>query len=163
MPSDEKRGGRLFISYSRKNKAEVYALAEALEQAGIEIWIDCEEIEPLGDFPAHIGDGLARCHALVAWYSPEDAQSSYCQKELTAGWICAQRLTRDVLSRILVLCPQDDVTHIALGDVGRQTYLVQPKDAVSQAACITAIRKKLTGLQDNFAALREWEDRKSVV
>jgi hypothetical protein len=99
-------------------------LADALAKAGIEIWIDREEIDPLDDFPARIRNGLARSHALLAWYSPEYAQSSYCQKELTAAWICTQRLTRDVLSRILVLDPDEGVGKCGVLDVrehGRQS------------------------------------------
>src|SRR5207248_74256 len=111
MPGQEKHR-RLFISYSRRNKEQVYAFADALAAAGVEVWIDREEINPLDDFPARIRDGLAQCHALLAWYSPEYAQSSYCQKELTAAWICAQRLTRNILSRILVVNTEDNVVHI---------------------------------------------------
>jgi hypothetical protein len=43
--------GRLFISYSRRNKERVYPLADALAQAGLDIWIDREEIDPLDDSP----------------------------------------------------------------------------------------------------------------
>jgi hypothetical protein len=85
VPGNEQSCGRLFISYSRQNKAEVYPFADALAQAGVDVWIDKEGIDPLDDFPARIRDGLARSHALLAWYSPEYAQSSYCQKELTAA------------------------------------------------------------------------------
>jgi hypothetical protein len=72
-----------------QNKVQVYLLADALAQAGIDLWINREEIDPLDDFPARIRDGLVRSHALFAWYSPEYAQSSYCQKEFTAAWIAA--------------------------------------------------------------------------
>jgi len=137
MPDQEKPRGSLFISHSRLNKAQVYTFADALTAAGVEVWIDREEIAALDDSPARIRDGLAHCHALLAWYSPECAQSSYCQKELTAAWICAQRPTRDVLSRILVVNPEMSVAHIALGDVGRQNYLAAPKDMASRAACIS--------------------------
>ena len=92
----EKPLGRVFISYSRRNRAQVYPFAEALTAAGIEVWIDREEIDPLDDFPARIREGIAQCQSLLAWYSPEYAQSTYCQKELTAAWICSQRLTRNV-------------------------------------------------------------------
>jgi hypothetical protein len=70
----ERQRGRLFISYSRRDKAQVYSFVGALANAGIDVWIDREEIDPLDDFPARIRDGLASCHALLAWYSPEYAQ-----------------------------------------------------------------------------------------
>jgi hypothetical protein len=121
------------------------------------VWIDREEIDPLDDFPARIREGIAQCHALLAWYSPEYAQSSYCQKELTSAWICVQRLTRNVLSRILIVNPKDNVAHIALGDVGKQNYLTAPKDLASQAASIQSIQQKLAGLSGDFAAVREFK------
>ena len=156
MPGREPSCGRLFISYSRRNKAEVYPFADALVEAGVDVWIDKEGIDPLEDFPARIRDGLARSHALLAWYSPEYAQSSYCQKELTAAWICAGRLTRDVLSRIFILNPQEGVDHIALGDVERENYLTAPDDASALAVCVGTIRKRLEGLVHDFAAVREF-------
>jgi len=152
-----KIAARLFISYSRKNKAQVYPFAEALAAADIDVWIDCEEIESLEDFPGRILKGLAQSHGLLAWYSPEYAQSSYCQKELTAAWICAQRQTRDVLSRILVVNPEESVAHIALGDVARQNYMSAPRDMASRAACIQSIRERLAGLSDDFGAVREFK------
>jgi len=155
MPDQEKPPARLFISYSRQNKAQVYPFADAL-RASVEVWIDCEEIDPLDDFPERIRDGLARSHALLAWYSPEYAKSSYCQKELTAAWICAQRLTPNVLSCIFIVNPEDSVAHIALGDVGRENYLTAPKDLASRTACIQSIHKRLGTLSDDFAAVREF-------
>ncbi|MFZ4701714.1 MAG: tetratricopeptide repeat protein, partial [Candidatus Methylumidiphilus sp.] len=145
---------RVFISYSRKNSALVYPLADAMAEAGIDIWIDCEAIDPLDDFPDRIRDGLANSHVLLAWYSPEYAQSSYCQKELTAAWICTQRLTSDVLSRIIIVNPEEGVTHIALGDVARQNYLAAPKDVASMAHFIQSILSKLNSLSGDFSALR---------
>jgi hypothetical protein len=149
---------RLFISYSRRDKAQVYPFAKALTSAGIEVWIDCEEINPFDDFPARIREGIAQCHALLVWYSSEYARSTYCQEELTAAWICAQRLTRNVLSRILIVNPEDNVGHIALGELGRENYLTAPKDAASQAATIQVIHKKLAGLSDDFASVREFKE-----
>jgi hypothetical protein len=150
--------GRLFISYSRRNKAEVYGFAEALRAAGVEPWIDREEIDPLDDFPARIRDGLAQCCALLAWYSPEYAESSYCQKELTAAWICTQGLSRNILSRILIANTEESIAHIALGDIARQNYIsVCSRDLSWQPAAIRQIRDKLADLPDDFAAVREFK------
>lgn len=153
----EQLPSRLFISYSRKNRAQVYPFAEALSAAGVGVWIDLEEIDPLDDFPVRIREGIAQCHALLAWYSPEYSRSTYCQKELTAAWICAQRLTRNALSRILIINPADNVAHIALGDLGKQNYLTAPKNVASQNATIQSIQEKLAGLSGDFAAVREFE------
>jgi hypothetical protein len=60
MLDQENSRGRLFISYSRRNRDQVYPFAEALTAAGIAVWIDREEIDPFDDFPERISDGLAR-------------------------------------------------------------------------------------------------------
>jgi tetratricopeptide (TPR) repeat protein len=157
MSDQEERGRRLFISYSRQNKAQVYPFVEALISAGIKVWIDREEIDPFDDFPERIRDGLAQCHALLAWYSPEYAQSSYCQKELTAAWICAQRLSRNAMSRLRVVNPEANVRHIALGDIGSQNYLAVPTDQTSQAICIRSIQERLATLSGGLATVREFK------
>ncbi|MBC7945722.1 MAG: TIR domain-containing protein [Burkholderiales bacterium] len=125
--------------------------------AGVDVWIDRNEIDPLDNFPDRIREGLAHSHALLAWYSPEYVESSYCQKELTAAWICSQGLTRDVASRIFVLNPETGVAHIALGDIGRQNYLDAPKDWTSASVCIEAICQKLSVLSGDFASLRQFK------
>jgi len=51
MKTGHKAAGTLFISYASVDKAQVFPFAEALVRAGIDVWIDREEIEPLGDFP----------------------------------------------------------------------------------------------------------------
>lgn len=150
-------GNRLFISYSRRNKEQVYAFVDALIATGVDIWIDRQDIEALDDFPMRIRDGLAQCHALLAWYSPEYAKSSYCQKELTAAWICSQRLACNPTKRIFVVNPQDSVEHICLGDVGRQHYLAAPSDDNSKISCIRRIQAKLAELSDSFAAVHEFK------
>jgi hypothetical protein len=157
MSSQKKHTIRLFISYSRLNKLEVYPFVEALKAAGVEIWIDRDEIDPLDEFPARIRDGLARCHALLAWYSAAYAQSTYCQKELTAAWICAQRLTHDILSRIIVVNPEVNVSHVALGDLGKENYLAAPNNQGDLAACIESIHTRLADLVSDFAAVGDFK------
>lgn len=146
----------LFISYSRQNSTQVYRFADALQQAGVQIWLDREAINPLDDFPERIRDGLSRCHALLAWYSETYATSAYCQKELTAAWIASASLTRDVTSRVFIVNPLSGLSHIALGDVGRQNYLSAPTDEESESACVQAIRDRLAGLAGDFSAARQF-------
>ncbi len=43
----------LFISYSRRDKEEVYPFVEALKSTGVQVWIDREEIDPLDDSRPH--------------------------------------------------------------------------------------------------------------
>ncbi|HLO32031.1 MAG TPA: toll/interleukin-1 receptor domain-containing protein [Anaerolineales bacterium] len=43
--------GSVFISYSRKDKAFVQELNDALDTAGVNAWVDWEEIELASDCP----------------------------------------------------------------------------------------------------------------
>ena len=107
----------LIISYSRRDGPRVHALAEALVRVGVQVWIDRDSIDPLGDVPARIREGLAGPHALLAWYSNDYAQSGSCRKESIAAWIAAHQQSKGVLSRILIVNPERSLAHIALGDL----------------------------------------------
>jgi hypothetical protein len=152
MREESQQAGGVFISYSRQDKVRVLPFVEAMRRAGVPVWIDEAEIDALDDFPARIREGLARSRALLAWYSPRYAESGYCQKELTAAWIAAGRVTRDILSRIVVVNPETEVAHIALGDVGRQNYLAAPA-AGDELSCVEQIRARLEALSGDFAAV----------
>lgn len=148
MASVDGQRNRLFISYSRKDALAVYAFADALARAGIDVWIDRAEIEPLEDFPARIRDGLASSHALLAWYSRDYSKSGYCLKELTAAWICSQHLSGGVRSRILIVAPDNDIEHIVVGDLRTQSFLIAPQGSASLASCaetVSGIVSRLSG------------------
>jgi hypothetical protein len=66
MSVQKKPKPKLFVSYSRRNKTQVYPFVQDLIAAGVEVWIDREEIDPLDDFPMRIREGFAECHALLA-------------------------------------------------------------------------------------------------
>ncbi len=50
------------------------------------------------------------------------------------------------------------MTHITLGDLGRQNYLTAPSDWVSACACSEAMRRKLDGLSGDFASVRQFKE-----
>ena len=54
----------LFISYSRKNKEQVYPFVDALSKAGVDVWID-RGIEPLDIFRHAFEKGWRA--AMVCW------------------------------------------------------------------------------------------------
>jgi tetratricopeptide (TPR) repeat protein len=102
---------RLFISYRRSKAARVDALVSALEAEGVEVWLDRNEIEDAASIQGRIEDGLASCHALLAWYCADYSSSRACQWELTAALIAAGAETSPVV-RILVINPEADNGHI---------------------------------------------------
>lgn len=102
---------RLFISYRRSQSARIDALVIALKAVGIEVWRDRAEIDTADSIQRRIDEGLARCHALLAWYCVDYPNSRACQWELTAAWIAASAETQPV-KRILVFNPEQSSAHI---------------------------------------------------
>ena len=102
---------RIFISYRRSHASPVDALVAGLEAEGVEVWIDRSEIEDAASIQRRIDEGLASCHALLAWYSADYPKSRACQWELTAALIAAGAETAPV-KRILVINPEADNAHI---------------------------------------------------
>jgi len=101
----------VFISYRRKDSAQVDALVAALEAEGVPVWLDRDEIEDAASIQARIDAGLAEAHALLAWYSVDYPKSRACQWELTAALIAAGAETAPA-KRLLVVNPEATASHI---------------------------------------------------
>lgn len=65
----------VFVSYRRKQSAEVDALATALRDDGLDVWLDREDMDAAASIQRCIDQGLAESHALLAWYGKDYPQS----------------------------------------------------------------------------------------
>ena len=77
--------GRVFISYSRKDKAFVQKLNEALDTAGVQAWVDWEGIELASDWMATITGAIQGTDAFLFVISPDSLKSKVCADELGLG------------------------------------------------------------------------------
>jgi hypothetical protein len=141
---------RLFISYRRSKASLVDALVAALEAEGVEVWIDRSEIEDAASIQRRIDEGLASCHALLAWYSADYPKSRACQWELTAALIAAGAETAPV-KRILVINPEADNAHIQPLRVRDLQHFGLDGDV---AAAARRIAMAMRPIQGEFGALR---------
>ena len=91
---------QIFISYRRRRNAEMLAVEAALEAAGIDVWLDLEDIDPLADFPVRIREGIDASHAMLVWWSSDYAESDICLQELLHAWQHARRHASDVARRV---------------------------------------------------------------
>jgi len=85
---EEKTGSRktkIFISYSRKNKLFVRKLNKAVDESGIESWVDWEGIPPSSDWMVEITAAIEASDALVFVISPDSLKSKICMDELELG------------------------------------------------------------------------------
>src|SRR5512138_2265119 len=77
--------GRVFISYSRKDKAFVQKLNSALDCAGVQAWVDWEGIELASDWMATITNAIQGTDAFLFIISPDSLKSKVCADELGLG------------------------------------------------------------------------------
>lgn len=85
--AEEKRAasGSVFISYSRKDKAFVQQLNDALDNAGVQAWVDWEGIELASDWMETITNAIQGTDAFIFVISPDSLKSKVCADELELG------------------------------------------------------------------------------
>jgi TIR domain len=73
---------RAFVSYSRADLIHVISLVPALRKAGIETWIDIENLKPGERWKEAIEAALARMDAMIFCMSPLSLESAWTSVEL---------------------------------------------------------------------------------
>lgn len=74
----------VFISYSRQDRAFVDRLASALNAAGVQTWVDTQDIAAGLNWQEEIEKGLFRADVLLHVASRHSASSKWLEAELTA-------------------------------------------------------------------------------
>ena len=103
----------VFFSYRRSDSSRAEPLLSALAEAGVRVWRDeikLRESEPVT--PA-IRDAIAQSKALIAFYSTEYPLSRACFEELSTAWTASELAGQLPHSRVFVINPEADFTHIA--------------------------------------------------
>jgi WD40 repeat protein len=72
----------VFISYSRKDKAFVQVLHQALAESKYDAWIDWQDIPPTADWWAEIEAGIEAADAFLFVISPDSVTSKVCNQEV---------------------------------------------------------------------------------
>ena len=88
----------VFISYSRKDKAFVQVLNQALEESQYDTWVDWEDIPLTADWWEEIKSGIEAADTFLFVISPGSITSKVCGQEIITpsntanGWCpCAAR------------------------------------------------------------------------
>jgi WD40 repeat protein len=94
---------KVFISYSRKDKAFAEKLNIALQEIGLGSWIDWIDIPPTADWWDQIEKGIESADAFLFLLSPESVVSEVCGREINHAVKNGKRLipliARDVNSQ----------------------------------------------------------------
>jgi len=73
--------GFIFISYSHKDRSEVFPIIEKMSKKGYRIWYD-EGIDPGSEWPEIIANKLSECSAFIAFISENSINSHNCRREI---------------------------------------------------------------------------------
>lgn len=82
----------IFISYSRKDADFVKRLFTRLKGAGIDCWIDFEDIQPAAKWQQEILIACQACHNFIFCLSPNSLRSQYCEWELNHALMHDKRI-----------------------------------------------------------------------
>lgn len=82
----------VFISYSRVEEPIVRVLDKALSQAGMEVWVDWDDIRPSEDWVKRILSEIERIGTMLVVITPESCGSRVCNLELNHAAKLGKRL-----------------------------------------------------------------------
>jgi WD40 repeat protein len=94
------RGLDAFISYSHRDAEFVHQLANALEHAGLVVWIDADDIPAGAPWRDELGSGIEAADAFVFVLSPDSTVSEECAKELARALDLGKRLVPVLLRAV---------------------------------------------------------------
>lgn len=80
IPKREKK--KIFISYAHKDKTVVYDIVEKMEDYGLNVWIDKEQIDVGDRILERISDGMKECDLAIIFISNNTKEALYAQHEL---------------------------------------------------------------------------------
>ena len=128
--------GQIFISYSRRDTQIVDRIAASMKDAGLDFWIDREDIKAGNTWRVQIVQAIDTCDAFVLMLSPNSAASDNVRKEIDLGQDSGRKMF------VVMLEPTDLPAEIRYQLAGLQfidVKMVGYDKAVSQ---LTAVLKE---------------------
>jgi len=135
----------IFISYSRKDIAFARLLHKALQDSGLETWIDWQDIPPSADWLEEVYDAIEGADSFVFIISPAAVKSEICEKEIAHAAKNNKRLIPVVIDQI---DPQVVPTSLA-----SLNWIFFKKE--EQAAFDSAVQDLLQAIQTDHAWVKE--------
>lgn len=129
--------GSVFISYSRRDKEVVETIVRQLEAAGIEVWLDREDIKAGKQWRKQIVEGIDTADAFVLNLSPTSAASDNVLKELN---LAEEALDPFIVPVMLTEMKIPDEMRYQLAGTQFIAYHLDPKKGVREL--IEEIKKR---------------------
>lgn len=93
---------KVFISHSNLDSDETRFIAASLRQAGIDVWVDYENIRGGADWLCEIEAGIQRCDAVVVVLSKASATSVWVERECLYAWQLKKPVFTALIADILI-------------------------------------------------------------
>ena len=139
----------VFISYAHSDTEPVQAIAAALRERGLQIWIDEQEIEDFASITRSIQEGLAQSKTLLVYYSQSYPTRRPCQWELTAALIVA-RNAGEPTDRILVVNPEGTTKHIQPVPLRDALFRTAPNDEAQLLTLVESVAEKVGPIRNTL-------------
>ncbi len=129
---------KVFISHSNQDSDETLFIADSLKRAGINVWVDFENIRGGADWLCEIQAGIQRCDAMVIVLSKASASSVWVERECLYAWQLRKPVFTALVADIL----------IPLHLINIQYCDLRHKPAAGMAKLVDSIRSALQPDQD---------------
>jgi hypothetical protein len=93
---------KVFISHSNQDGDETLFVADSLKQAGIDVWVDYENIRGGADWLCEIEAGIQRCDAVLVVLSKASAASVWVERECLYAWQLKKPVFTALIADILI-------------------------------------------------------------
>lgn len=93
---------KVFISHSNQDSDETLFIADSLRRAGIDVWVDFENIRGGADWLCEIQAGIQRCDAVVVVLSKASASSVWVERECLYAWQLRKPVFTALVADILI-------------------------------------------------------------
>ena len=93
---------KVFISHSNQDSGETLFIADSLRRAGIDVWVDFENIRGGADWLCEIEAGIQRCDAVVVVLSKASATSVWVERECLYAWQLEKPVFTALVADILI-------------------------------------------------------------
>ena len=93
---------KVFISHSNQDGDETLFIADSLRRAGINVWVDFENIRGGADWLCEIQAGIQRCDAVVVVLSKSSAHSVWVERECLYAWQLRKPVFTALVADILI-------------------------------------------------------------
>ena len=93
---------KVFISHSNQDSDQTLYVSDALKRAGIDVWVDFENIRGGADWICEIEAGILRCDAVVVVLSAASASSVWVERECLYAWQLSKPVFTALVADILI-------------------------------------------------------------